>query len=182
MFLYHIWPVVEDCSSFHFSSTEPNFTLALESIVGPQTTSERTELACRVTNITHLPPGDRLGVNWEHTALPGNLITPSTRKVCALHLSSCVLIFPTTCRNRRWSSDITYHWFLGWPGQPVTRVDVFRQAEEWRGLSYQNPAQHFQTSVSPNTGNTVDLFFFFFVPVTTGSLMDQKWSLILNKC
>lgn len=65
------------CSSSHLSSTEPNFTLALESIVSPQMTSEHTELACRVTNIAHLPPGGRLGVNWEHTSLPGNLITPS---------------------------------------------------------------------------------------------------------
>ncbi|XP_029696103.1 prostaglandin F2 receptor negative regulator isoform X2 [Takifugu rubripes] len=51
--------------------TKPNFTLNLESIISPQGTSERMELACRVTNITHLPPGGRIGVNWEHTALPG---------------------------------------------------------------------------------------------------------------
>lgn len=65
--------------SAHFFSSEPNFTLNLESIISPQVTSERMELACRVTNITHLPLGGRLGVNWEHTALPGNLITPSIR-------------------------------------------------------------------------------------------------------
>lgn len=57
--------------------------------MSPQMTSERTELACRVTDIIHLPPGGQLGVNWEHTALPGNLITISitdendSRKACA---------------------------------------------------------------------------------------------------
>lgn len=66
-------------NSSHFSSLEPNFTLNLESIIIPQVTSERMELACRVTNITHLPLGGRLSVNWEHTALPGNLITASIR-------------------------------------------------------------------------------------------------------
>lgn len=131
--------------------------------MSPQMTSEHTELACRVTDITHLPPGGRLGVNWEHTALPGNLITPLSQmgmtsvRHFAVHSNLCVLIFPTTCRNRRQSSDVAHHWLPGWPGQPVTRVHVFRQAEERRGLSYQNPAQHLQTSVSPNAGNTVDL-------------------------
>lgn len=69
--------MVEDCSSPPFSSTEPNFTLALESIVSPQMTSEPTELACRVTNVTHLPLGGRLGVDWEHSALPGNAVAPA---------------------------------------------------------------------------------------------------------
>uniref|UniRef100_H3DAJ4 Ig-like domain-containing protein n=1 Tax=Tetraodon nigroviridis TaxID=99883 RepID=H3DAJ4_TETNG len=51
--------------------TKPNFTLVLESIVSPQMTLEHAELACRVTNITHLPPEGRLGVDWEHSALSG---------------------------------------------------------------------------------------------------------------
>nr|XP_057907782.1 prostaglandin F2 receptor negative regulator [Doryrhamphus excisus] len=53
------------------SQIRPSFTLALESILQPQMTSEPTELACRVTNITHLPVGGRLGVTWEHITLPG---------------------------------------------------------------------------------------------------------------
>lgn len=168
MFLYRVWLVGKDCSSFHFSPAEPNFTLDLESIASPQMTSEHTELACHVTNITNLPLGGRLGVSWEHTALPGNLITPLyhrwewLRKACAIHSSLCVLIFPTTYRDGQWSSDVTYRWLPGWPGQPVARVHVFRQAEEWRGLSDQNPAQHLQTSLSPNTGNTVGLRILIF--------------------
>lgn len=79
------------------------------------------------------------------------------RHARALNSSSCVLIFPTTYRNRRRSSDVAHHWLPGWPGQPVTWVYVFRQAEERCGLSYQNPAQHLPSSVSPNAGSTVDL-------------------------
>ncbi|XP_061917593.1 prostaglandin F2 receptor negative regulator isoform X2 [Entelurus aequoreus] len=58
------------------SQIRPSFTLALESIVHPQVTSEPTELACNVTNITHLPVGGRLGVTWEHTTLPGTTSDP----------------------------------------------------------------------------------------------------------
>ncbi|XP_077574047.1 prostaglandin F2 receptor negative regulator [Stigmatopora nigra] len=50
---------------------KPSFTLDIETIVHPQMTSEPTELACHVTNITHLPLGSRLGVTWEHVALAG---------------------------------------------------------------------------------------------------------------
>ncbi|KAJ3583286.1 hypothetical protein NHX12_029501 [Muraenolepis orangiensis] len=32
------------------------------------------ELACHVTNITHLPPGGLLGVTWEHTPPPGAVL------------------------------------------------------------------------------------------------------------
>uniref|UniRef100_H2S7L8 Ig-like domain-containing protein n=1 Tax=Takifugu rubripes TaxID=31033 RepID=H2S7L8_TAKRU len=62
---------LKEMGTVSITPTEPNFTLNLESIISPQGTSERMELACRVTNITHLPPGGRIGVNWEHTALPG---------------------------------------------------------------------------------------------------------------
>ncbi|XP_030266107.1 prostaglandin F2 receptor negative regulator [Sparus aurata] len=53
------------------SQIKPSFTLNLEPVLSPQMTAEPTELACHVTNITHLPHGGRLGVTWEHTALPG---------------------------------------------------------------------------------------------------------------
>lgn len=59
----------------HFSSPEPSFSLNLEPLLSPQMTAERTELACHVTNITHLPLGGRLGINWEHTSLPGTFIS-----------------------------------------------------------------------------------------------------------
>uniref|UniRef100_A0A8D3DTJ1 Ig-like domain-containing protein n=1 Tax=Scophthalmus maximus TaxID=52904 RepID=A0A8D3DTJ1_SCOMX len=51
--------------------TVPSYTLTLEPALNPQMTAEPTELACHVTNVTHLPPGGRLGVTWEHTSLPG---------------------------------------------------------------------------------------------------------------
>lgn len=57
---------------------KPNFTVTLDAVVNPQMTAEPTELACRVTNITHLPPGGRLGVTWEHTTLPGIGDDPQT--------------------------------------------------------------------------------------------------------
>jgi len=60
---------VEFYSVFFF--TEPSFTVTLEAALNPQATAEPTELACHVTNITHLPLGGRLGVTWEHTTLPG---------------------------------------------------------------------------------------------------------------
>uniref|UniRef100_A0A665W3G5 Ig-like domain-containing protein n=1 Tax=Echeneis naucrates TaxID=173247 RepID=A0A665W3G5_ECHNA len=47
-------------------------------VVYPQMTSEPTELACHVTNITHLPMGGQLGVSWEHTTLPGIGDDPQT--------------------------------------------------------------------------------------------------------
>lgn len=52
-------------------SSEPSFTVTLEAISNAQMTAEPTELACHVTNITHLPLGGRLGVTWAHTTLPG---------------------------------------------------------------------------------------------------------------
>uniref|UniRef100_A0A8C9YWC3 Prostaglandin F2 receptor inhibitor b n=1 Tax=Sander lucioperca TaxID=283035 RepID=A0A8C9YWC3_SANLU len=58
--------------------TEPSFTVTLEALLNPKMTAEPTELACRVTNITHLPPGGRLGVTWEHTTLPGIGAGPQT--------------------------------------------------------------------------------------------------------
>ncbi|XP_069020031.1 prostaglandin F2 receptor negative regulator isoform X1 [Embiotoca jacksoni] len=51
---------------------KPSFTLTLEAPLNPQMTAEPTELACHVTNITQLPPGGRLSVNWEHATLPGD--------------------------------------------------------------------------------------------------------------
>ncbi|XP_062270393.1 prostaglandin F2 receptor negative regulator isoform X2 [Scomber scombrus] len=53
------------------SQIKPSFSLTLEPILSPQMTAEPTELACHVTNITHLPTGGRLGVTWQHTTLPG---------------------------------------------------------------------------------------------------------------
>uniref|UniRef100_UPI0037E8FFD1 prostaglandin F2 receptor negative regulator n=1 Tax=Semicossyphus pulcher TaxID=241346 RepID=UPI0037E8FFD1 len=50
---------------------KPSFTVTLDPVLTPQMTAEPTELACHVTNITHLPVGGRLAVTWEHTALPG---------------------------------------------------------------------------------------------------------------
>lgn len=57
-----------------FSPPEPSFTLTLEPLLTPKMTAEPTELACHVTNITHLPLGARLGVTWEHTTLPGTFL------------------------------------------------------------------------------------------------------------
>lgn len=51
--------------------TEPNFTLSLGATQKPSRMSEPLELACSVTNIVSLPADARLGVNWEHTVLPG---------------------------------------------------------------------------------------------------------------
>ncbi|KAM9328742.1 prostaglandin F2 receptor negative regulator [Pholidichthys leucotaenia] len=53
------------------SEIKPNFTLTLEATLNPKVTAEPTELACQVTNITHLPAGGRLGVSWDHTSLLG---------------------------------------------------------------------------------------------------------------
>uniref|UniRef100_A0A672IR02 Ig-like domain-containing protein n=1 Tax=Salarias fasciatus TaxID=181472 RepID=A0A672IR02_SALFA len=47
------------------------FSLSLEASVSPRMTFEPTELSCHVTNITQMSPGGRLGVDWEHTPLPG---------------------------------------------------------------------------------------------------------------
>ncbi|XP_061628295.1 prostaglandin F2 receptor negative regulator-like isoform X2 [Phyllopteryx taeniolatus] len=58
------------------SQIKPSFTLDIETIAHPEMTSEPTELACRVTNITQLPVGGRLGVTWEHIALPGATSEP----------------------------------------------------------------------------------------------------------
>lgn len=60
------------------SQIKPSFTLTLEHILKPQLTAEPTELACLVTNITHLPLGGRLGVTWLHTTLPGIGDDPQT--------------------------------------------------------------------------------------------------------
>ncbi|XP_031707818.1 prostaglandin F2 receptor negative regulator [Anarrhichthys ocellatus] len=60
------------------AQTKPNFTVALEAVLNPQMTAEPTELACHVTNITHLPLGGRLGVTWEHTTHPGTGSDPQT--------------------------------------------------------------------------------------------------------
>ncbi|KAK5847570.1 hypothetical protein PBY51_016687 [Eleginops maclovinus] len=57
---------------------EPSFTVNLEALLNPQMTAEPTELACHVTNITHLPLGGRLGVTWGHTTLPGLVGGPQT--------------------------------------------------------------------------------------------------------
>ncbi|XP_065807896.1 prostaglandin F2 receptor negative regulator isoform X1 [Labrus bergylta] len=57
---------------------KPNFTLTLDPVLTPLATSDPTELACHVTNITHLPRGGRLAVTWEHTLLPGVTQDPPT--------------------------------------------------------------------------------------------------------
>lgn len=53
------------------SRPEPTFALTLDPVLSPEATAEPTELACRVTNITHLPASGRLGVSWEYATLPG---------------------------------------------------------------------------------------------------------------
>uniref|UniRef100_A0A672ITL0 Ig-like domain-containing protein n=2 Tax=Salarias fasciatus TaxID=181472 RepID=A0A672ITL0_SALFA len=53
------------------SEIKPSFSLSLEASVSPRMTFEPTELSCHVTNITQMSPGGRLGVDWEHTPLPG---------------------------------------------------------------------------------------------------------------
>ncbi|KAF3857161.1 hypothetical protein F7725_009020 [Dissostichus mawsoni] len=57
-----------------------SFTVTLEAISNPQMTAEPTELACHVTNITHLPLGGRLGVTWGHTTLPGTFTSTQHSK------------------------------------------------------------------------------------------------------
>ncbi|KAM3843057.1 prostaglandin F2 receptor negative regulator-like [Diretmus argenteus] len=57
---------------------KPSFSLTLDPVLNPQMTAEPTELACHVTNITHLPLGGSLGVAWEHTSLPGIGDDPQT--------------------------------------------------------------------------------------------------------
>ncbi|XP_047433161.1 prostaglandin F2 receptor negative regulator isoform X1 [Mugil cephalus] len=58
------------------SEIKPSFTVTLEATLSPQMTAEPTELSCRVTNVTQLPTGGRLGVTWKHTALPGSGADP----------------------------------------------------------------------------------------------------------
>ncbi|KAM9820859.1 prostaglandin F2 receptor negative regulator [Neosynchiropus ocellatus] len=53
------------------SQIKPSYSLTLQPILNPTITAEPTELACHVTNITHLSAGSRLGVSWQHTSLPG---------------------------------------------------------------------------------------------------------------
>nr|XP_040038596.1 prostaglandin F2 receptor negative regulator-like [Gasterosteus aculeatus aculeatus] len=60
------------------AQTKPSFAVTLEAVLKPQMTAEPTELACHVTNITHLPLEGRLGVTWEHTPLPGAGSDPQT--------------------------------------------------------------------------------------------------------
>ncbi|XP_045913713.1 prostaglandin F2 receptor negative regulator [Micropterus dolomieu] len=60
------------------SQIKPSFKLTIEAVLSPQMTAEPTELACHVIDITHLPPGGRLGVTWEHTTLPGIGDDPQT--------------------------------------------------------------------------------------------------------
>ncbi|XP_029926837.1 prostaglandin F2 receptor negative regulator [Myripristis murdjan] len=57
---------------------KPSFSLTLDPVLNPQMTAEPTELACHVSNITHLPLEGRLGVAWEHTSLPGIGDDPQT--------------------------------------------------------------------------------------------------------
>ncbi|XP_028323397.1 prostaglandin F2 receptor negative regulator [Gouania willdenowi] len=53
------------------SDIKPSFTVTLQAAVTPQMASDPAELTCLVTNITQLPPGGRLAVDWEHNPLPG---------------------------------------------------------------------------------------------------------------
>lgn len=62
---------------------KPTFALTLDPVLSPQATAEPTELACRVTNITHLPAGGRLGVSWEYATLPGLGDDPQTSQAVA---------------------------------------------------------------------------------------------------
>ncbi|XP_062302585.1 prostaglandin F2 receptor negative regulator [Osmerus eperlanus] len=49
---------------------EPNFSVTSDLVLTPQAAGDPTELACHVTNITHLPAAGRLGVAWEYSPLP----------------------------------------------------------------------------------------------------------------
>ncbi|XP_028972628.2 prostaglandin F2 receptor negative regulator [Esox lucius] len=49
---------------------EPSFTMTVKLSSTPKVTGDPAELACLVSNITHLPAGGRLGVSWEYTPLP----------------------------------------------------------------------------------------------------------------
>ncbi|XP_056157096.1 prostaglandin F2 receptor negative regulator, partial [Lampris incognitus] len=60
------------------SQIKPSLSLDLDPILSPQSTADPTELACHVTNLTHLPLGGRLGITWEHTSLPGIGDDPQT--------------------------------------------------------------------------------------------------------
>ncbi|XP_074520444.1 prostaglandin F2 receptor negative regulator [Halichoeres trimaculatus] len=60
------------------ATIKPSFSLTLDPVLTPQMTADPTEMACHVTNITHLPPGGRLAVTWEHTPLPGEADDPPT--------------------------------------------------------------------------------------------------------
>lgn len=57
---------------------KPSFTVSLEPVSTPKLTSELMEVACRVTNITNLPAGARLGVSWQHSALPATGSDPQS--------------------------------------------------------------------------------------------------------
>ncbi|CAL8309251.1 unnamed protein product [Merluccius merluccius] len=59
----------QSCSTDRVATSQPKpgFSLALSALREPQATAQSMELACHVTNITHLPPGGLLGVTWEHT-------------------------------------------------------------------------------------------------------------------
>lgn len=150
-------------------SQEPSFAPTLEHVLNPQMTAEPTELACHVTNITHLPLGGRLGVTWEHTTLPGtsafveifNAFFPQkylkTRKSYeSSETYSLFSICPITCRYRGWSSDFTSRWLPGRAWQPVAGISVFWQAKERRVVSDQSPAQHIQTALPPHTGSKTE--------------------------
>uniref|UniRef100_A0A3Q0RXV1 Ig-like domain-containing protein n=1 Tax=Amphilophus citrinellus TaxID=61819 RepID=A0A3Q0RXV1_AMPCI len=63
--------IVESTKEMGTVAVTPTSKRTVSLSLNPQTTAEPTELACRVTNITNLPPGGRLGISWEHTSLPG---------------------------------------------------------------------------------------------------------------
>ncbi|XP_034533479.1 prostaglandin F2 receptor negative regulator [Notolabrus celidotus] len=60
------------------TTIKPSLSLTLDPVLTPQMTADPSELACHVTNITHLPPGGRLAVTWEHASLPGGTDGPPT--------------------------------------------------------------------------------------------------------
>ncbi|XP_040888182.1 prostaglandin F2 receptor negative regulator [Toxotes jaculatrix] len=84
---------------------KPSYTLTLEPVLNPQMTAEPTELACHVTNITHLPPGGRLGVTWEHTTLPGIGDDPQTSHLIG-SLDASGNLLPGTMYSDRLKSGV----------------------------------------------------------------------------
>ncbi|KAL6115246.1 ptgfrn [Pungitius sinensis] len=89
------------------AQTKPSFAVTLEAVLNPLMTADPTELACHVTNITHLPLGGRLGVTWEHTPLPGGGSDPQTSQPIGSLDARGNLLPSATYSDRLRSGEIT---------------------------------------------------------------------------